>query len=65
MDESAKLSVYATDKFINIAVRGVDFDQPEALVGYVNLPLSKVLRSQDYLNCCQIKPPDSFAASNM
>lgn len=59
------MNVGPEDKYLNINVRAKEANnQKDKLLGYINVPLSELKNLSDFLRSFQLKPPDSFAASN-
>lgn len=64
-EDSFNLNVKAEDKYFNVNVRVKEGNgQKDKLLGFINVPLSEIQNSNDFLKIFQFKPPDSFAASN-
>lgn len=63
--ESFNVNVGPEDKYLNINVRTNETSgQKDKLLGYINVPLSELQNLSDFIKSFQLKPPDSFAASN-
>ncbi|KAL0275827.1 UNVERIFIED_CONTAM: hypothetical protein PYX00_003559 [Menopon gallinae] len=64
-DEVFNFNVKSCERFLNINVRAKENEtQSDTLLGYVNIPLSYLETSDDYLKSLSWKPPDLLAVSS-